>query len=434
MSVAVRRLKEHNGETVTVRGWLAGRHQSGEIARLEIRDGSGTTRAAVAQSEVSEEAWQAILDVARESTVRVTGVARLDESAPGGVEIETTDFSIQHLAKGYPLPPEESDREGGGPKISLRSRHLELRSKRRRTILAVRSEVCQAVRDFYYARDFTLIDAPVLTSAAQGHTAKRLEALGELEGVYLSPSGQLYLEPACAAFGKVYCLGPTFRAGSSRTPEDPIELWRAEAEVAFLDFDGLLRLAEELITHLATRVLDRCRQELEILGRGPLRIEKLVPSLSQVTHAEAIEILQGKGLDVEGSTVLDATYQTIVAEHFEGPVFLTRPPIDASPFFTQPDPENREVALSADLLVPGGYGEVLGGSQRIHDLDLLTRRLEEHRLSPEGLEWYLDVRKFGTSPHSGLGLGIEPFVAWITGASHLHETIPYPRIRAEIYP
>ncbi len=429
MAISVRHLKEYGGETVTIRGWLANKRRSGKIGFLQIRDGSGTVQAVVSRNDVSEEAWEDVLAVTQESTVRVTGIARVDERAPGGVEIQATDFTVQHLTEDYPITPKDH-----GTAFLMEHRHLWLRSSKQRAALEVRSEVCQAIRDFYYEREFVLIDSPILTPTACEGTSTLFSTDYFGEKAYLAQSGQLYLEPACAAFGKVYCMGPTFRAEKSKTRRHLMEFWMVEPEIAFLDFEGVVRLAEEFICYLASRVVERCGEALEVLERDVSKLEKITSTFPQITYTEAIEILQKEGQSIEWGEDFGGEHETILASQFDRPVFITRFPAAIKAFYMQPDPENSELALGVDLLAPEGYGEIIGGSQRIHDHDLLLARIEEHELPVEAFQWYLDVRKYGTFVHSGFGMGIERFVAWMTGLPHLRETIPYPRMLYKIYP
>ncbi|MEM6793401.1 MAG: asparagine--tRNA ligase [Acidobacteriota bacterium] len=427
--VTVRHLKEHEGETVTVRGWLASKRRSGKIAFLQVRDGSGVVQTVISRADVSEEAWEDVKKVSQESTVRLTGVARVDERAPGGVEIQGTDFQVDDLTDEYPITNKEH-----GIDFLMNQRHLWLRSSRQRATLQVRNEVCQAIRDFFYDREFVLIDSPILTPTACEGTSTLFETSYFGDPAYLSQSGQLYLEPAAAAFGKVYCMGPTFRAEKSKTRRHLMEFWMVEPEVAFLEFDGLVKLAEEFVCYLTGRILDRCAEPLDILERDKSLLEKITPPFPHITYREALEILKERGQELSWGDDFGGTDETLLAEHFDKPVFVSRFPADMKAFYMQPDPEDSSLALGVDLLAPEGYGEIIGGSQRIHDHDLLKQRIEEHELPLEAFQWYLDVRRYGTFPHSGFGMGIERFIAWMSGVPHLRETIPYPRMLYKIYP
>ncbi len=429
MTISVRHLKSHSGETVTIRGWLSNKRRSGKIGFLQVRDGSGIVQVVVSRAEVSEEAWEDVKRVTQESTVRVTGIARADERAPGGVEIQATDFAVRSLTEDYPITKKEH-----GTAFLMEHRHLWLRSSKQRATLAIRSEVCQAIRDFFYEREFTLVDSPILTPTSCEGTSTLFETDYFGDKAYLSQSGQLYLEPACAAFGKVYCMGPTFRAEKSKTRRHLTEFWMVEPEVAFLDFEGLIRLAEDFVGFVAGRVVERAASHLEVLERDVSKLEKLTGSFPRVTYREAIKIMQTHGTDITHGDDFGAEDETVLANHFDQPVFVTHFPTDLKAFYMQPDPEDPETVLAMDLLAPEGYGEIIGGSQRIHDHDLLLERLKHHELPIEPFQWYLDVRKYGSFPHSGFGMGIERFIAWMSGAAHLREVIPYPRMLYKIYP
>jgi asparaginyl-tRNA synthetase len=427
--VSVRHLKDYEGETVIIRGWLANKRRSGKIAFLQIRDGSGIVQTVISRSDVSEEAWEDVTRATQESTVRVTGIARADERAAGGVEIQATDFVVNHLTEDYPITNKEH-----GTAFLMEHRHLWLRSNRQRAAMRIRSEVCQAIRDFFYERDFTLVDSPILTPTACEGTSTLFETDYFGDKAYLSQSGQLYLEPACAALGKVYCMGPTFRAEKSKTRRHLMEFWMVEPEVAFLDFEGVMRLAEEFVCQLVSRVLERCQEDLSTLERDVSKLESVTAGFPHITYAQAIEILQKEGGTIRWGDDFGGEDETILARQFDKPVFVSRFPKDMKAFYMQPDPEDPNLALGMDLLAPEGYGEIIGGSQRIHDHDLLLQRIEEHQLPREAFQWYLDVRKYGSFPHSGFGMGIERFVAWMGDLKHLRETIPYPRMLYKIYP
>jgi asparaginyl-tRNA synthetase len=359
----------------------------------------------------------------------LTGVVREDKRSPTGVEIQLTGFAILDLTEDYPITPKEH-----GTAFLMEHRHLWLRSSRQRAALRVRSEVEQGIRDFFYQRDFVLIDSPILTPAACEGTSTLFETDYFGDKAYLSQSGQLYLEPAAAAFGKVYCFGPTFRAEKSKTRRHLMEFRMVEPEVAFLEFDGLCDLAEEFVVYLTGRVLDRSKNDLEILERDTAKLEQVQPPFPRITYTEAIATLNRHGNPIPWGDDFGGDEETLLASQFDRPVLVTRFPASFKAFYMQPDPDNADLVLGLDLLAPEGYGEIIGGSQRIHDHDLLLARIEQHNLPVEAFQWYLDVRKFGAFPHSGFGMGIERFVAWMTGLTHLRETIPYPRMLYKIYP
>jgi asparaginyl-tRNA synthetase len=378
---------------------------------------------------VSEDTWKAVEEVTQESSVRVAGAVREEKRAPGGVELGVESFEILGLTQDYPITPKEH-----GTAFLMDIRHLWLRSSKQHAVLRIRSEIEQACRDFFYERDFVLIDSPILTPAACEGTSTLFETDYFGEKAYLSQSGQLYLEPAAAAFGRVYCFGPTFRAEKSKTRRHLMEFWMVEPEVAFLEFDGLQELAEEFVEYLVDRTLDRCREELKTLERNTASLEKVRRPFPRISYREAIELLTGKGMAVKFGDDFGGDEETAIANSFDRPVMITRYPAAIKAFYMQPDPHDPSVALALDMIAPEGYGEIIGGSQRIHDHDLLLRRLREHDLPVEAFQWYLDIRKYGTFPHSGFGMGVERVVAWISGVPHLRETIPYPRMLNRIYP
>ncbi len=421
--------KKRAGEEVELRGWLDKKRSSGKIAFLQIRDGSGVVQAVASRADLGEEAWERVQQVTQESVVRARGAVSVDPRAPGGVEVHLREFAVDQPTSDYPITPKEH-----GTAFLMEHRHLWLRSSRQRATLKVRSEVSQAIRDFYYERDFVLIDSPILTPAACEGTSTLFETDYFGDPAYLSQSGQLYLEPAAAAFGKVYCFGPTFRAEKSKTRRHLTEFWMVEPEVAFLEFDGLCRLAEEFLVYLVGRVLDRCREPLELLERDLTALEAVTPPFPEITYSRAVELLQEAGRQFAWGDDFGAEEETFLASQFDRPVMVTRYPAAIKAFYMQPDPEDERCVLGLDVLAPEGYGEIIGGSQRIHDHDLLLERIRQHELPLEAFQWYLDVRRYGSFPHSGFGMGIERFVAWMTGARHLRETIPYPRMLYKIYP
>ena len=426
---SVRALKHHIAEEVLLNGWVDNKRSSGKIAFLQIRLGGGTVQGVAGRNDVSPESWAEIERVTQESTIRVTGRVKEDKRSPSGVEVQLSSFRVLHLTEDFPITPKEH-----GTAFLMEHRHLWLRSSRQRAALRVRNEVEQAIRDFFYDRDFTLIDSPILTPAACEGTSTLFETDYFGDKAYLSQSGQLYLEPAAAALGKVYCFGPTFRAEKSKTRRHLMEFWMVEPEVAFLEFDGLCDLTEEFVVYLTGRVLERCQEELKILERDSTKLEQVQPGFPRITYTQAIEILNREGNPIQWGDDFGGDEETILASQFDRPVMVTRFPAAFKAFYMQPAPEDPKLVLGVDLIAPEGYGEIIGGSQRIHDHDLLLERIHQHNLPVEAFQWYLDVRKYGAFPHSGFGMGIERFVAWMCGLSHLRETIPYPRMLYKIYP
>ncbi len=427
--VLIRDLPRHIGQAVRLRGWVTGQRSSGKIAFLQVRDGSGGVQAVASRAEASDETWAEVQRATQESTVELTGTVREDKRAPSGVELQLTSLAVTFLTQDYPITPKEH-----GTAFLMEHRHLWLRSSKQVAALKVRSEVSQAIRDFYYQRGFVNIDSPILTPAACEGTSTLFETDYFGDKAYLSQSGQLYLEPAAAAFGKVYCFGPTFRAEKSKTRRHLMEFWMVEPEVAFLEFEGLCDLAEEFICFLVGRVLERCRPELAALERDVAALERIVAPFPRIGYGEAIEILKSKGAEIAWGDDLGGDEETLLANHFEKPVMVQRYPASIKAFYMQPDPDDPKLALALDVLAPEGYGEIIGGSQRIHDHDLLLARLKEHDLPIEAFQWYLDIRKYGSFPHSGFGMGLERFVSWMCGLSHLREATAYPRLLYKIYP
>src|SRR3989441_168008 len=427
------------GEKVTISGWLYNKRTAGKLQFPIIRDGSGYLQCVVSKKEVSEETWRAVEEATQESTVRVTGIVRAEPRAPGGVELGLESFEVVAPTQDYPITPKEH-----GTAFLMDIRHLWFRSSKQHAILRVRSEIEEACRDFFYERDFVLIDSPILTPAACEGTSTLFETDYFDRKAYLSQSGQLYLEPACMAFGRVYCFGPTFRAEKSKTRRHLTEFWMVEPEVAYADLDDLLDLAEDFVVTLVARALDRCRPELTTLERDITRLERIQKPFPRLTYDEAAAVLmrpeiqsRARGQDappfVPGSD-FGAFDETVLTETLERPVMITRYPTKIKAFYMQPDPQNPDRALCVDVLAPEGYGEIVGGSQRIHDHDLLLRRIQEHGLPLEAFRWYLDIRRYGSVPHAGFGMGIERFVSWVAGIHHLREAIPYPRTLNRLYP
>ncbi len=428
-TTAISDIGEKTGATATVQGWLYNRRSSGKIQFLIVRDGTGYLQAVVPKVEVALEVWESAERASQECSLRVTGTVREEKRAPGGYEMAVQSVEIIGASEGYPISPKEH-----GVDFLMNLRHLWMRSSQQHAVLRVRSEVEQAVRDFFYQREFTLIDSPILTGSAVEGTSTLFETDYFGEKAYLSQSGQLYLEPAAAAFGKVYCFGPTFRAEKSKTRRHLTEFWMIEPEVAFMQFEGLIELAEDFIVSLMGRVLERCQEDLKRLERDTSKLEAIQKPFPRITYREAVRKLAGEGFAIQFGDDLGADEETALAKELDRPLVVSRFPAAIKSFYMQPDPEDEEVVLGLDMLAPEGYGEVIGGSERISDLTLLEKRIAEHKLPREAYEWYLDVRRYGTFPHSGFGMGLERFVAWACGIHHLREAIPYPRTLKRIYP
>src|SRR5436305_2701187 len=428
-TVRIKDLPQHVGQKVTIDGWLYNKRTSGKLQFPIVRAGSGCLQWVVFKKEVTEETWAAADAATQEASVRVTGTVREEGRAPGGVELGVETFEVLGAAAEYPISPKEH-----GTDFLMNHRHLWLRSSKQHAVLRIRNEVEKGIRDFFYDRDFVLIDSPILTANAAEGTSTLFETDYFGEKAYLSQSGQLYLEPAAAAFGKVYCFGPTFRAEKSKTRRHLMEFWMVEPEVAFLDFDGLQRLAEEFVEYIVGRTVERSQEELKMLERDLSKLENVRRPFPRISYRDAIEVLKKNGIDAKFGDDFGGDEETIIANSFDKPVMISRYPAQIKAFYMQPDPNDPELALGLDMIAPEGYGEIIGGSQRIHDHDLLLERITAHGLPLDKFQWYLDVRKYGTFPHSGFGMGIERVVAWISGVPHLRETIPYPRMLNRIYP
>jgi len=418
------------GQEVEVRGWLANRRSSGGIHFLLIRDGTGVVQAVVSAKAVDAATFTRADHLPQESSLTVAGSVRADRRAPGGVEILVTQLTVVQEAEPFPITPKEH-----GVEFLMDHRHLWLRSSRPHAILRVRAEVIRAATGFLDSRGFLRVDAPVLTPASVEGTTTLFETeYFDLGRAYLTQSGQLYNEAAAAAFGRVYCYGPTFRAEKSKTRRHLTEFWMLEPEVAYLDLDGCMTLAEEFVCAVVAQVLEVRARELAALGRDLEPLRRVVPPFPRITYDEALEILQSEGKPIPWGEDFGGDEETVISARFDRPVFVHHYPARCKAFYMQPDAARRDVVLAADLLAPEGYGEIIGGGQRIHDAALLERRLDEAGLPRDVYRWYLDLRRYGSVPHSGFGLGIERTVAWICGLEHIRETIPFPRLINRLYP
>ena len=428
--VVVEALPQHLDREVAVRGWLANRRSSGKIHFLLVRDGTGIVQAVMSRQDVADELFAVADRLPLESSLVVTGRVRADRRAPGGVELAATDLHVVHEAEDYPITP-----KAHGVEFLMDHRHLWLRSRRQHAIQRVRATVIRAMIDYLDSHGFLRVDAPILTPAAvEGTTTLFATQYFDLGTAYLTQSGQLYNEAAAMAFGRVYCFGPTFRAEKSKTRRHLVEFWMLEPEAAFMEFDEYLALAEEFVAFVVARVLERCRRELEVLERDPAPLERVVPPFPRISYDEALALLAARGKPVAWGEDLGGDEETVISQAFDRPVFVHRFPVQCKAFYMQPDPARPEVVLGADLLAPEGYGEIIGGGQRIHDLTLLRRRLAEHGLPEETYRWYLDLRRYGSVPHSGFGIGIERTVAWVCRLDHVREAVAFPRLLNRLYP
>ncbi|NOT45723.1 MAG: asparagine--tRNA ligase [Acidobacteria bacterium] len=420
----------HDGQQVTIQGWLHNRRSSGKIHFLILRDGSGFIQAVMSKAAVGDEAFARAGHLSQETALSVTGTVRADARARGGYEIDVVALEVHAESHDYPITPKEH-----GVDYLLDRRHLWIRSERQVAILRIRHEIIDAVRDFFNGRGFVLCDTPIFTPAAcEGTSTLFPVPYFDDATAYLTQSGQLYNEANAMALGRVYAFGPTFRAEKSKTRRHLTEFWMVEPEMAYADLHDVIDLAEGLIGAVVARVLDRRRKELAVLERDVTRLERVTPPFPRITYDEAAALLQEKGLPFQYGTDLGGTDETVLSEHFDRPVCVTHYPASVKAFYMKPDPGQPDKALCVDILAPEGYGEIVGGGQRLDDLDLLLQRITEHGLPQEAFEWYLDLRRYGSVPHGGFGMGIERCVAWICGLEHVRETIPYPRMLYRMYP
>ncbi len=427
--VEVKDLAKHEGAEVTVAGWVEQLRVHGKVAFVVVRDGTGLVQGVVVKKEVGESMWETVSGLTQEATVGLTGEVRADDRAPGGYEMGVVELELLAPSQEYPIQPKEH-----GVEFLLDHRHLWLRSSQQRAALRVRAEVEQAIHDFLYQRDFTRIDTPILTGAI-GETAGTLFETDYFgEPAFLAQTGQLYVEAACPAFRNVYCFGPTFRAEKSKTRRHLTEFWMIEPEMAFVDSDGNMTFQEEFVSYLVQRAVERCRPELEYLERDIRALEKVEPPFPRISYGEAVERLGEKGSETRWGEDITGADETLLSEDHELPFFVYNYPKKVKAFYMKENPEDPETVLCDDLLAPEGFGELIGGSQREDDLDRLQARIREEALPEEAYTWYLDLRRYGTFPHSGFGLGLERTVAWITGRRHIRELIPFPRLINRLYP
>jgi asparaginyl-tRNA synthetase len=423
-------IAKYDGQQVIIRGWLHNRRSSGKIHFLQIRDGSGVIQAVMSKAAVGEDAFKQADHLSQETALSVTGTVRADGRAPGGYEIDAAGIEVHGPSTDYPITPKEH-----GVDFLLDRRHLWLRSPRQQAILRIRHEVINGIRDYFNSRDFILCDTPIFTPAAcEGTTTLFPVQYFEDTTAYLTQSGQLYNEANAMALGRVYCFGPTFRAEKSKTRRHLTEFWMVEPEMAYADLNDVIALAEGLVADVVARVLDRRRGELTLLERNTSKLEAVKTPFPRVTYDEAAKILTDKGVPFQYGGDLGGNDETVLSGQFDRPVCVTHYPAAVKAFYMKPDPEHPDKALCVDVLAPEGYGEIIGGGQRIDDYDLLVARIKEHGLPPEAFEWYLDLRRYGSVPHGGFGMGVERVVAWLCGLEHVRETIPYPRMLYRLYP
>ncbi len=426
----VRDLEAHAESEVTLRGWIAQFRSSGKIAFLSLRDGTGQVQVVIARNEVDEASWSLIGGLSYEASVSVSGTVRKDDRAPGGYELTASRIDLIGPSEEYPIQPKEH-----GIDFLLNNRHLWLRSSRQTAIMRVRDEVVKAIRDFFYERDFVLVDTPILTGSIGESAGTLFETeYFDLGTAYLAQTGQLYVEAAAAALGRVYCFGPTFRAEKSKTRRHLTEFWMVEPEVAWLDSEGNMRLQEDFVSYIVARVLERRREELEVLERDVSRLEAVVSPFDRMSYSEAVDTLRSSGSEIEWGSDLGAEDEGVLTEGRARPLFVYDYPREAKAFYMKENPADPRTVKCNDLLAPEGYGEIIGGSQREDDYDRLLARIREEGLPEGAYGWYLDLRRYGTFPHSGFGLGLERTVSWICGLPHLREAIAFPRMMTRITP
>ncbi len=436
-------IAQYAEQEVEIKGWVYNRTHKGKLVFLQIRDGSGIAQCVVFKNDVDEAQFEAAKDASQESSVIITGVVRKDERAPGypgGYEVGVRSFTVIHVAEEYPITPKDH-----GIEFLMDNRHLWLRSTRQWAILRIRATIIKAIRDWLDDHGYLLVDTPILTPAAGENTTTLFEIDYFGEPAYLAQTGQLYNEVNMAAHGKVYCFGPTFRAEKSKTRRHLMEFWMVEPEMAFFNLDALIGMEEEFVSYIIQTVLAKHQQELAILERDTSRLVTIQPPFPRITYTEAVERLQKvyaetedpelkRDLEIQWGDDFGAAHETVIAGMFDKPVFVTHYPVEAKAFYMEPNKDNPNVVNCTDLLAPEGYGEITGGSERIFDPELMARRVKTMGISEEAYRWYIDLRRFGSVPHAGFGLGVERVVAWICGLPHIRETIPYPRMLNRKYP
>ncbi|EAG5903696.1 asparagine--tRNA ligase [Listeria monocytogenes] len=430
MKITINQASEFVGKEVTIGAWLANKRSSGKIAFLQLRDGTGFMQGVVVKAEVGDDIFATAKALTQETSLFVTGIINEDTRSPFGYEMAVSGVEVISESHDYPITPKEH-----GTEFLMDHRHLWLRSNRQHAIMKIRNEIIRASYEFFNKEGFLKIDPPILTGSAPEGTTELFHTKYFEEDAFLSQSGQLYMEAAAMAFGKVFSFGPTFRAEKSKTRRHLIEFWMIEPEMAFYKLEDSLQVQENYVAFLVKAVLDNCRLELDRLGRDVSHLEKMVAPFPRITYTEAIERLHELGFDdIVWGDDFGAPHETAIADSFEKPVFITHYPKAIKPFYMPEDPENDQVVLCADMIAPEGYGEIIGGSERIHDLETLQARMEDFALDQEAYSWYLDLARYGSVPHSGFGLGLERTVAWISGTEHVRETIPFPRLLNRLYP
>lgn len=429
MQVYIEEIGKYEGKEVEIKGWLYNKRSSGKVRFLLIRDGTGIIQSVISADEAKPEIFAVADKITQESSVVIKGLVRQDKRAPGGYEIVATDLKIIQLVEDYPITPKEHSVE-----FLLPIRHLWIRSKKQNAILRIRHTVIKAIRDFLDNQGFINADTPILTPASVEGTTTLFPVDYYSETVYLTQSGQLYNEATAAALGKVYCFGPTFRAEKSKTRRHLTEFWMIEPEVAYLELDGLMELEEDFVVYIVERVLETRKEELRILERDIAKLEVVKKPFPRISYKEAVDLIHKKDKSFKYGDDFGAPEETLIGESYDRPVFVHHYPTQCKPFYMKRDPADDSLSLSVDMIAPEGYGEIIGGGQREDDYKTLLKRIKENKLPEDAYKWYLDLRRFGTCPHSGFGLGLERTVAWICKVPHVRETIPFPRMLEKIYP
>ena len=429
MDTTIDKIGQFEGQTVRLKGWVDNKRSSGKIVFLQIRDGFGIIQAVAVKSQFAPEKFEEIQKTTQESSIIVTGSVRKDDRAPSGYELSLETFEVIGTSEDYPISPKEH-----GVDFLMEHRHLWLRSARQHAIMKIRNTIIRSCEDYLRKEGFLRIDTPILTPAACEGTTTLFETDYFDRKAYLSQSGQLYNEANCMAFGKVYCFGPTFRAEKSKTRRHLMEFWMLEPEVAFATIEDIMELEENMISYMASKVVEENANDLKSIGRDISKVEAIKAPFPRLHYNEAIELLHSHGNDLPWGEDFGADEETIISSQFDRPVFVHRYPAQCKAFYMEPDPKDPKHALCADLLAPEGYGEITGGGQRMSDYEMLKNKIIENKLPLEAYEWYLDLRKYGSVPHSGFGIGIERTITWICGIDHLRETIPYPRMLTRLYP
>ena len=429
MNTTIAELKNFDGKKVTLNGWVYNIRSIGKIWFLILRDGSGLVQCVVIDKETDKPTFELENTLTQESSITVEGNVRAEPRSVGGYEVGVTSIKVHQIADEYPISHKEH-----GADFLMSNRHLWLRSKNQNAILKIRHQVIKATRDFFDDNGFTLMDSPILTANSVEGTSTLFELDYFDRSAYLTQSGQLYGEASAMAFGKIYVFGPTFRAEKSKTRRHLTEFWMVEPEMAYCDLDENMDWAEKHVSYVIQWCLEHCKEELKILERDTAKLEKSIPPFPRITYGEAVDILKKRGADFKYGSDFGAADETAISEEFDRPVMIHRWPSEIKAFYMKRDTENDKLALGVDMIAPEGFGEIVGGGQREDDLKILEKRIEEHGLDRKDFEWYLDLRKYGSVPHSGFGLGIERTVAWITGIKHIRETIPFPRTISRLEP